>query len=273
MKIETWLSSNINRLKNAGIESARLDCLLLLEDELNHSREYIISHGDDDIKALQLAKLNKKINQRCKRIPLAYIRQRQEFYGRSFYVDPKVLIPRPESENIISFIKSLVDNHNHKVDVIYDIGTGSGCLAITIKLELPTINVVATDISKGAIKIANKNASMHEAKVEFVYSDLLSSISPTKNSVIMANLPYVPNSLVTSPEILKEPSTALFSGADGMEHYTRLWQQLEPLAIKPRVVITESLTTQHGVMARLAKSSGYEIDQTLGLIQQFSLKS
>lgn len=269
MQIANWLDTNIKLLKSAGIDSARLDALLLLGDELNKSREWLLAHLDSKIKPSHLSELNTKIVQRTSRVPLAYLRQRQEFYGRQFWVDDRVLIPRPESEDMISLLLSQVNNSD-KLTVL-DIGTGSGCLAITAKLELPNSTVVATDKSDKALKVAAKNAVELGAKIHFYKADLLDLPKAISPDVILANLPYVPDELITSPEITKEPSEALFSGSQGLDHYRLFWQQLAAGSLKPRFVITESLDNQHSEISQLASKANYTLENTLRLSQLFKL--
>ncbi len=285
--IASWLSESTAKLKSADIASARLDCLLLLEDVLQKDRSWILAHDIANIGTIDLLELNTKIVQRASRIPLAYIRNQQEFYGRSFYVDEHVLIPRPESEAIITLLRELMNSskwiaNNQTVDqptthppelTLLDIGTGSGCLAITAKLEIPTANVLATDISSDALKVAGGNAETYQADIQFIEADLFSIPHSPLITVVIANLPYVPEKLITSAEITKEPALALFSGEDGMNHYQRLWQQLSVAEHAPRYVITESLEQQHQQMAHRATLAGYQLIKTDTLAQLFAIAS
>ncbi len=266
MTISSWLNENIRKLKQAEIESARLDCLLLLGDVLKKKREWIVAHDDTEIDMSHLLELNTKVAQRLTRKPLAYVRSTQEFYGRNFYVDEAVLIPRPESESIINLL--LTTNHQ-PLTTIVDIGTGSGILAITAKLELPDAKVIASDISKDALEVASKNSTNLHADIGFVKSDLLSSIPDLQSSIFITNLPYVPSDLITSPEITHEPAQALFSGQAGLDLYQKFWQQIASLPSKPYIVITESLETQHHSMEEYAKQSGYTLFSTEVLAQKF----
>lgn len=268
MTIELWLSENIKKLKQAEIESARLDCLLILGDVLRKNREWLLAHDDTEISSSHLLMLNTKVAQRLTHKPLAYIRNTQEFYGRNFYLDENVLIPRPESESIINLLLSA---KYELTTTVIDIGTGSGCLAVTTKLELPDTKVVACDISDNALKIAKRNAKNLHANIDFVKSDLLTSIPDLQSSIFLANLPYVPTNLITSPEITHEPTQALFSGTDGLDMYREFWQQVAKLPSKPHAIITESLETQHRAMQEYARQSGYILASTEVLAQEFIL--
>lgn len=271
--ISSWLRENTEKLQKADIASARLDCLLLLEHVLEKPRDWLLAHDDTELSPNQLESLNKAIAQRKSHIPLAYIIGSKEFYGRDFFVNEDVLIPRPESEAIIEILKQIAKNQN--INTIVDVGTGSGCLAVTAKLELGDVHVTALESSKAALKIARKNARRYGVGIRFIPSDLLSSfpgMPKTRPYVIIANLPYVPENLITSEEITKEPPEALFSGADGLNHYRRFWQQISNLPhLKPGHVITESLKDQHSSMLKLAKSADYTLKTTKDLIQHFQI--
>lgn len=262
----------------AKIPSARLDCLVILEDTLEKSREWLLAHSDEQISITKVNILNKRLTQRLKHIPLAYITGRKEFYGRSFLVNSNVLIPRPESEDIIELLKNFVPTRakiyspittHSPPPTIIDIGTGSGCLAITAKLELPGSKVIGIDNSREALLVAKQNAKHLDADVEFKISDLLESVDISDNTVLLVNLPYVPTSLITSDEITKEPSTAIFSGLDGLDHNKRFWGQLAHTKVRNLVVISESLMSQHDTMTNFAKKSGFELSRAHGLAQMF----
>ena len=265
MKIQTWLNQSVTILKDVGIESARLDCLIILGYTLKKPRDWLLAHDDEILSNDEQTNLNKILTQRKSRIPLAYIIGSKEFYGRKFLVNESVLIPRFESEDIITLLLSL----EKQTSVTLDIGTGSGVLAITAQLEIPETTMIATDISKSALIVAKQNAHNLKAPVQFYNADLLDLPKAVKPDVVLANLPYVPAELVTSEEITKEPSLALFSGVDGLNHYRTFWQQATLLPNKPRVIITESLKSQHTELELLAKNADYNLQKTLNLAQLF----
>ena len=172
--VSEWLSQSQNRLETAGIETARLDSLVLLSDELGHDKAWVLAHPDYILQGSVLKKLNTKIAQRNNHIPLAYIRGKNEFYGREFMVNKHVLVPRPESESMIDLLKRFVGPDSRTT--IIDVGTGSGCLAITAKLELTNSTVVALDSSHECLLIAKQNATKLVADITFLESDLLDSM-------------------------------------------------------------------------------------------------
>lgn len=266
MTIAAWLMDTMKLLGEAGVDSPRRDALVLLEDTLDKERSWVLAHSDYDITQEELEHVNTLVERRCNREPLAYIRGRAWFYGRFFDVNPQVLIPRPESEAIIEMAKSL------EPTTIVDVGTGSGCLAITLALELPDARVVASDISREAIEVARSNAYKHNVHVELHHTYLLEGLLELHGpELIVANLPYVPDHLVTSPEIKTEPDQALFAGQDGMDVYQSFWAQLSTTHHKANHIITESLETQHSKMNELAVKSGYRLEHTDTLIQLFVL--
>ena len=222
MTIAEWLVPAMIKLKEAGVDSPRRDCLVLLEDTIKKDRAWVTAHPEHELDQKIVQQLDKLIAKRLNREPLAYIRGKAWFYRRFFTVTPDVLIPRPETETIIELLIELAPKPGQ---IIIDIGTGSGALAITAKLELPEVRVIATDISSKALAVARKNAQAHNVDVQFVSGSLLEplKIEQITDAIIMTNLPYVPHKLVTSPEITHEPQTALFSGTDGMDHYRKFW--------------------------------------------------
>lgn len=257
---------SMNQLKEAGVDSPRRDCMVLLEDLLKKDRSWVTAHGEHKLNVSQVKILNAQIKRRTNREPLAYIRGKAWFYGRFFEVNPSVLIPRPESENFIELLKEI------KPTKIIDIGTGSGCLAITASLELPSAIVIGSDVSIKALKVAQKNARMYKVNIKFVQGSFLDpflSSGDLAGTTILANLPYVPNGLITSPEVTTEPAQALFSGNDGLEHYRKFWHQIRQLSQKPLYILTESLENQHKSLNQLAADSGYKLQKTDVLIQQF----
>lgn len=266
MTIVVWLMNTMKRLGEAGVDSPRRDALVLLEDTLQKERSWVLSHSDYELTSEELEHVNTLIERRCNREPLAYIRGRAWFYGRFFDVNPQVLIPRPESEAIIDIAKNL------EPTTIVDVGTGSGCLAVTLALELPDARVVASDISREAIEVARSNIYKHGVHVELHHTYLLEGLlEQHAPELIVANLPYVPDHLITSPEIKTEPDQALFAGQDGMDVYQSFWAQLSTTHHKAKHTITESLESQHSKMNELAVKSGYRLEHTDTLIQLFTL--
>lgn len=270
MKIDHWLDDATAKLSTTGVESAMLDAQLLLVHVTGQPREWLLAHGEYELSGSELEKAIQLCTRRAEREPLAYILGSKEFYGREFMVNENVLIPRPESEAIIDVLKDILKHVLNDEMTIYDIGTGSGCLAITAKLEAPEATIVASDISHEALAVAKRNAQALGATISFIQSDLLQATNYQPPTIILANLPYVPDELVTSKEITHEPRRALFSGEDGLDHYRRFWQQVTTLKTKPAYIIIESLASQHKPMVSLAKQAELHCIRTKDLIQVFS---
>jgi len=175
-------------------------------------------------------RLKKLIKKRKDGVPLAYITNVKEFYGRDFYVDNNVLIPRPETELIIEEVLKVVRKN---VPIrIFDIGTGSGNIAVTLAKELESATVVATDIDKYALTLAKKNALIHKVndRIAFMKSDLLKKVHGNAD-ILIANLPYLPEcddaNVLRERGILFEPKRALFAGIDGLTLYKKLIMQIK----------------------------------------------
>lgn len=265
-----WLAWAERQLRTAGVQTARLDALVLLCDALGRDKSWVLASPDFVLSTSTIDTLNNYITQRARHIPLAYIRGRCEFYGRDFAVNTNVLVPRPESESLITLLMQY--SHNNPARNIIDVGTGSGALSITVKLELPESSVLASDISTECLRIAKANAHSLDATIAFQQSDLLATLAPLPNqTVLLCNLPYVPENYPVNTAATHEPAIALYSGSDGLDHYRKLFEQISQLATKPACVITESLLSQHATLLAIATSSGYSLSNTDGLAQQFLL--
>lgn len=269
MTIDDWIQSSVANLSKFGISSARLDAELLLATSLYRSREYLLAHGDVALIDSELVQANKWLQRRLKREPIAYILGHKEFYGRDFMVSPSVLIPRPESETIVEMLKYL------QPDTIIDIGTGSGCLAISAKLEVPKSRVIATDISEDALQIARQNANGLNAEITFVLSDLLSGIKTINSDepvTIVANLPYVDNSWPTSSETKFEPSIALFAEDNGLNLIKKLILQAKKKLRNGDNLLLEADPRQHKSMTEYAKKHGFCPEKTEGFIALYKFQ-
>lgn len=255
MKIADWLTANIKILEDSGISTARLDCQVLLADSLGEDKAYILAHPEFRLTSQQLKVLDKQITKRVQHIPLAVIRGKTEFYGREFVVNEHVLEPRPESETMIDLMIKL------KRQAIIDVGTGSGALAITAKLELPSSSVIAVDIDKNCLNTAQVNAKLHNADIKLLKSDLLTKISDAElnGACLLANLPYVPDRFTLNQAAMNEPKLAIFGGQDGLDIYRQLFEQINQRPFRPKYILSESLPFQHQDLIKLAKSFGYEV--------------
>lgn len=267
MRLQQWLDTAVNRLEAAGIGTARLDCLVLLEDCLGKDRSYLLAHPEITLDSKALDALNAQIMRRMQHEPLAYIRSKTEFYGREFIVNKHVLEPRPESEAMIELLIGLPPP---TPTVIVDIGTGSGALAITAKLELPEATVMATDISSDCLEVAQHNAQKYGVDIQFFKGNLLDPLVKRINpTVVLANLPYVPDSYTLNNAAMMEPRIAIFGGPDGLDIYRKLFDQLTNLPENPTYILTESLPFQHTELSKVAERHHYQQLRRVDLIQVF----
>lgn len=267
MERSTWLTHATARLQLAGIGTARLDALVLLEDVLNTNRTQILAHLDTAIDSQGIDKLNKLLGRRAEHEPLAYIRGKTEFYGREFIISKAVLEPRPESETMIEL---LIKWPNLPVSPrLADVGTGSGALGITAALELPEAAVDLLDISSEALQIAKLNVISLTTGILVQQSDLLET-APHTYDVLLCNLPYVPDTHVINQAATHEPKIAIFGGPDGLDVYRRLFSQLTALKHKPLLILTESLPPQHNALEHLALNHGYILTEEDDFIQAFT---
>lgn len=271
MTVSLWLSHAIDFLKSAGIGTARLDSQLLLADALGHDRGWVLAHPDTPLTEETVSSLQKQLQERADHVPLAYIRGKTEFYGREFLVDRRVLEPRPESETMIDLLKKLPPVKQKQPCQVIDVGTGSGVLAITAKLELPQAEIVATDIDQGSLEVAKKNAAKHHVTVEFAEGDMLEPIKALARPLIitLANLPYVPDSHQVNQAALHEPRHAIFGGPDGLDPYRKLFRQATELSERPAYILTESLPPQHKQLAFIAARYGFRPGGGEDFIQVF----
>jgi len=268
----------VQTLTTAGIATARLDCLVLLEDVLGMDRAQLLAHPEKKLTIAQEERLDKAIAERKTHRPLAYIRGKADFYGRTFQVNEHVLVPRPETEMMIDLLLQLSLEEHPK---IADIGTGSGCLGITAALELAkqsststpeqkTSDVWLCDIDPSALGVAQANATALNATVYTAKADLGDPCNTKQFDVVLANLPYVPDHFPVNDAATFEPKLALFSGADGLDAYRTFWQQLSITKYKPSFILTESLPFQHHPVALLARKAGFALERSEGLIQLFN---
>ncbi|HUD10321.1 MAG TPA: HemK/PrmC family methyltransferase [Candidatus Saccharimonadales bacterium] len=260
MKADHWLAEASKTLTAAGISTARLDALVLLEDETSKDRSWLLAHPELELGEHQIKELARYIKRRVGHEPLAYIRNKTEFYGREFYINHQVLEPRPESETMIDALKGLPIASK---SILLDIGTGSGALAITAILETHCPRVFATDIDPSCLNVAKKNAKTLGAEVVFLQGSLLEPFQHNKELhihkpyIVLANLPYVPDDFQINEAAMTEPRIAIFGGKDGLDLYRKLFRQLHNCGIPPAYVLTEAMPPQHEELAKIAKSNGF----------------
>jgi len=219
--IRELLLESTHRLELQRIPSPRLCAEILVSHFLKVDRTFLYTHDDANVSDTDYDKIENATYERIIGVPVQYIVGHQEFYGRDFSVNPAVLIPRPETEYIID---SVLESNPKADSRIIDVGTGSGCIAVTLALELSGARVFASDISEVALKVARQNAINLGARVAFVCSDVLDSLSGTFDFVV-SNPPYVRRNEMEKlqREVREyEPHVALFSPHDELDIYRRI---------------------------------------------------
>lgn len=245
----SWLQSATEQLQQASIPSARLDAEVILAHTLSVNRTWLHAHRDETINTTQADHL---LAERLKRTPIAYLTGQKEFYGRTFSVTADTLIPRPETETLIDIAKQYGLSGK-----IVDVGTGSGCIGITLALETSS-TVTLCDISDEALQVAQKNAQqLGVSDLTFTKSDLLSAFAEKPSvtfDVIVANLPYVDHSWERSPETDHEPPLALFAEDRGLALIKKLIDQTPSLLHPDGHLLLEADPEQFDAITRYAQA-------------------
>lgn len=230
MKLSQALAEAVRLLRSHRIGVPDLTARVLLADVLERDQAWLAAHSHDLIDEECLERYWKSIRTRCTGVPTQYIRGFQEFYGYRFRVTPDVLIPRPETEHLVEAALRLL----HPGQVLLDLGTGSGAIAVSIAKEMPGVVAVASDISAKAVRVAQENARSLGASVRFCVADMASAFVSEQFDVVISNPPYVPlRDLVSlQRELRHEPSVALYGGEDGLGMIERLARET-PCLLKP----------------------------------------
>jgi release factor glutamine methyltransferase len=223
VSLKQALSRGRDILAQNKIEDSPLEGELLLRHTLGISRTQLYLELDRKLNPAEEAAFQNLVKRRLGGEPSAYITGHREFYGLDFYVDRRVLIPRPESELLVE--EALALAQEHQFSVIAEVGTGSGAIAVSLALELPEVKIYATDISAPALEVARINCRKHGVidRVSLLHGDMLDPL-PEAVELIIANLPYVRESELN--EISFEPRLALDGGGDGREKIRRLCCQV-----------------------------------------------
>lgn len=232
---------------------------LLLASTLAQNAEWLSMHYDTALAPNQEKEFHRLLTKRIAHHPIAYLTGTWSFFGREFFVTPETLIPRPATEELVE--ATLAWLSKNPATTIVDIGTGSGCIAVTLAALKPSSKIIATDISDSALRIAAQNADRYHVRerIQFLHTDALPPLSESSEStLIIANLPYIPtNDIATlSPDIKNfEPHTALDGGHDGLDLYKKLLCDKKNVAPKfPLTLFFEILPEQFSPLADFTKN-------------------
>jgi release factor glutamine methyltransferase len=215
---------------------------------------------DSEVDEAFIEQFSAKIDRLKTQEPFAYVLGTQYFYGRDFNVDARVLIPRPETEELVANMLADIDERysDRKSLILADIGTGSGCLAISLKLEEPKLTVYAVDISSQAIDLAKENADKLGADVTFIVGDLLEPLKDRniKVDILVCNPPYIPQDELLETSVKGfEPHVALFGGEDGLLFYKRVFEDAASLVNDGGMLGFEIGWNQAEFLRKLAQES------------------
>lgn len=246
MLIKEVLLITTSKLKTKIGNSAYLEAEIILADILKITREKLLISLETKINSKQVNRFNKLVERRLKLEPLAYIIGFKEFSGLKLKVNKNVLIPRPETEELVELVINSITSNKDK---IIDLGTGSGAIALAIKNKVPKNKVIAIDNSSSALSLARLNAKNNKLKVTFLKSNLLDKVNnkDLENSILVANLPYIDKAEIKnfSNDLKKslsyEPKNAIFARKFGTEIYEKLFLQLKKIDQKylPKMIFIE----------------------------------
>jgi release factor glutamine methyltransferase len=213
-----------------GIESARLDAECLLAHALGTSRIALYLDFEKPVGEEERAPFRELVRRRAdERVPVALLTGHKEFWSLDFEVTRDVLVPRPETETLVELALRQVQAPEAQLDVL-DLGTGSGAIAIALATELPNARFTATDLSAAALEVARRNAETHGVtdRIRFLAGDAFEPVAEERFDLVLSNPPYVAQGEAPqlAPELLHEPSAALFSGGDGTDLLARLAREV-----------------------------------------------
>ena len=252
IKILNW---TIDFFRRKSLANPKFDAEFLISNALNINRLELYLNFDMPVEQNKRELIKKYILQRAEDKPLQYILGHTYFYGYKFFVDSRVLIPRPETERLVEFI--LREDNTRK---IFDIGTGSGAIGITLAKELPHSTVTATDIDKTALKVAQKNAAYNDVKnVLFLQSDIFSNVSG-KFDIIVSNPPYISQKEYEKlPKEIKnyEPKNALLAEDEGLFFYKNILNEAKDYLNKNGKIFLEIGYNQAKEIEKFAKKSRF----------------
>ena len=258
------LNKGSKKLKYKGIKSSQIDTEILLSKILGRSRENILTNLDKKIGSDDIIKFNDFIGRRSLKEPIAYILKEKEFWSKNFVVNKSTLIPRPETELMV---EKLIKIYFGKKIFILDIGTGSGCILISLLSELKNSNGIGVDISKKALEIAKINAFKHEIdhKIRFE-KKCFSRIFDKKFDLIVSNPPYIDQRKINKldDDIKKfEPLIALNGGNDGLDVITKVIYKAKEILKRKGTLALEIGNEQLIKVSKILRNNNFKIKENI----------
>ncbi|WP_375331779.1 peptide chain release factor N(5)-glutamine methyltransferase [Candidatus Tisiphia endosymbiont of Temnostethus pusillus] len=269
MNIKESLIYAASKLQTVGIKSANLESRILMQHVTGKSIEYLLARSEERLTELEQIIFKNLVNRRILLEPIAYIIGYKEFYGYQFIIDNKVLIPRQDTEIIVDAILKNVKLKGIETNAeltILELGTGSGCIALSLLLEMPNSNVTATDISNEAIAIASQNAIKHKVydRFKIINSNWFDNLEKQEFDIIVSNPPYISfdDTVYMSPETLKyEPHLALFAEDNGLASYYIIAKEAKGFLKQNGKLFLEIGFNQLAAVTEIFVSYGYTVKQ------------
>mgnify|MGYP005767748681 FL=1 len=266
VKIKEAIEKGMIELKVDNVEMPKLKARLLMQFILKKDRQYVIVNDMNNLTVAQEKKYFEYIKKLRKGIPLEYITHQREFMKLNFFVDENVLIPRADTEILVEEVIKIAKKMRAKK--ILDLCTGSGIIAVSLAKYIDNCEITATDISKGAIAIAKKNAIINkvEDKITFIESDLFSNIPNSKYDIIVSNPPYIKKEIINKldKQVQKEPRIALDGGYDGLDFYRKIiFQAYEYLKYNGYLCFEIGYDQKEDVSNLLKNNGNYSITYSL----------
>ncbi len=257
MTVREALEVGRNTLHQNGIPTPFLDASLLLAHAMNTSKETVLAAFPEPVEETALTDYRALLARRLTGIPVSYLRGVKEFYGREFRVDQRVLVPRPDTETLVDAVLELLDRAPGPRK-IHDTCTGTGCIAITLKLERPAIDMSASDISAEAGDVFAVNCGRLGVSIPFIQSDLLSSV-PGTFDLVTANPPYLTDAEYADMAGMNwpEPREALAAGEKGLDILQRLIKESVESLAPNGYLVCEAAPSQFHELSGLMSDAGF----------------
>jgi release factor glutamine methyltransferase len=264
MNVLELLNQGSRHLKQKKITSHRLDSEILLSKVLNKRREDVLINLSQKMYSKQISRYNKLLNRRSQKEPVAYILQEKEFWSKSFFVNKNTLIPRPETELMV---EKLVKIYKDKSISILDIGTGSGCILISLVSELINSSGVGIDICKNAIQIAKKNLKRQKKplNIKLLHKSICSNFQQ-KFDLIVSNPPYIKSEDIKNldDDVKKyEPRLALDGGNDGLDLIKKVIYKTKNILIEKGLLALEIGNEQSKKVSKILLNNNFKIEYTI----------